>query len=298
MTRHQHPRPTSVTPPRTVTALIIPAMRPPHTVHIAPDLATLQRLVGGPLEAVSGDGWHAYLNQEGKFDGLPLNVVATALLFLGVATGQQLGITTDWVAGDVLVLGDDPDGDEGDAPADLIQRLRAEDIAPMQLLAAIPYLTFRPADAVILIGLAGRHIDSFWMTSLAGLPRPSRPALDQLVAPLAESRSDSAIVAIVTATETDEPIPHRRLAQEIRAALAVHDVEVVCSVWASDLLPGTSWKDHDTGAGGSMPDLGGTATALEQVLAGRVSACPGGPEGGADRASGHYGATGDPEPGS
>lgn len=122
----QHPDPTAATPPpHTVTALIIPATRPPHTVHITPDLATLQLLVGGSLEAVSRDGWHAYLNQDGKLHSLPLNALATALLFLGDATGQQAGITTDWVVGDVMILGDAPDGEEGDAPADLIQRLRA-----------------------------------------------------------------------------------------------------------------------------------------------------------------------------
>lgn len=55
----------------------------------------LQTLVGGWIEAI-GDmqTWSAYLNEEGKLDGLPVNVLATMI-------AQRLG----WrgVPGDVLV---------------------------------------------------------------------------------------------------------------------------------------------------------------------------------------------------
>jgi hypothetical protein len=54
--------------------------------------------------------WHAYIDEEGKLKGLPINVFGTAL-----------ARTIGWLADDVLVgpvvfLGDHPEGEESDVP--------------------------------------------------------------------------------------------------------------------------------------------------------------------------------------
>jgi len=89
-----------------------------RAVEIADTLDDLQAIVGGNIECVyidrhSEDRAHFYINEEGKLLGLPLNVVATGMWY-------QHGYVqpfTDFLAGDVLVLGDGEDGAEGDCPA-------------------------------------------------------------------------------------------------------------------------------------------------------------------------------------
>lgn len=68
----------------------------------------LRRTVGGWIECVFVTGGvHLYCNEEGKLDGLPYNEKATFL------AGRQ-GI--DPLVGDVIFLGDGPEGEEGDLP--------------------------------------------------------------------------------------------------------------------------------------------------------------------------------------
>lgn len=97
----------------TCKALIIPAdpARPARTQAITADLDTLQQLVGGNIEAVSGDDWHFYLNEEGKILGLEPNVRAGALVL------QLTGDLQDVYCGEVVFLGETDDGDEADVPA-------------------------------------------------------------------------------------------------------------------------------------------------------------------------------------
>ena len=96
----------------TCKALIIPAdqSQPARVESITADLETLQFLVRGNIEAVSGDDWHFYLNEEGKILGLEPNVRAGALVL------QLRGDVQDVYCGDVVFLGATPDGDEADVP--------------------------------------------------------------------------------------------------------------------------------------------------------------------------------------
>ncbi|MBT2598039.1 DUF3846 domain-containing protein [Arthrobacter sp. ISL-72] len=77
-------------------------------------MKNLQALVGGNIEAVSGDDWHLYLNEEGKILSLAPNRRA-ALLVL-----EETGVLTDLYCGDVVILGETEDGDEDDVPEHLI----------------------------------------------------------------------------------------------------------------------------------------------------------------------------------
>jgi Domain of unknown function (DUF3846) len=77
-----------------ITILYVPMYDPAQTREIEPTLDILQGLVGGNIQVISGQDWSAYLNEEGKVDGLPVNPLATLL-----ASG--LGWT--WLPGDILV---------------------------------------------------------------------------------------------------------------------------------------------------------------------------------------------------
>ena len=100
----------------TCTALIIPAdlSEPARVETIDAGLETLQNLVAGNIEAVSADDWHFYLNEEGKILGLAPNRRAGLLVF------EETGVLADVYCGNVVVLGDTEDGDEGDVPEHLI----------------------------------------------------------------------------------------------------------------------------------------------------------------------------------
>ena len=68
----------------------------PREIDITPDLATLQDLVGGYIEAVHiAEDLILIVNETGKLDGLPANV------FCG----------DDYLAGNVVALGVSPDAD-------------------------------------------------------------------------------------------------------------------------------------------------------------------------------------------
>lgn len=71
------------------------------------DLDGMKEAVGGGyIEGIGGDGWTAYCDEEGKLNGLPVNVRATRL-------AHALGWTTgDVLCGPVVFLG--PVDDEGE----------------------------------------------------------------------------------------------------------------------------------------------------------------------------------------
>jgi hypothetical protein len=100
----------------TCTALIIPAdlNEPARVETIDARLETLQTLVAGNIETVSGDDWHFYLNEEGKILNLPPNR-RTAMLVL-----EETGMLADVYCGNVVFLGETRDGDEGNVPQHLI----------------------------------------------------------------------------------------------------------------------------------------------------------------------------------
>lgn len=100
----------------TCTALIIPAdlNESARIETIDAGLGNLQTLVAGNIEAVSGEDWHFYLNEEGKILNLEPNRRA-ALLVL-----EETGALTDMYCGNVVFLGETEDGDEADVPEALI----------------------------------------------------------------------------------------------------------------------------------------------------------------------------------
>ena len=100
----------------TCTALIIPAdlTEAVRVETIDAGLQNLQALVAGNIEAVTVDDWHFYLNEEGKIRNLPPNLRA------GEFVRAETGALFDVYCGDVVVLGEAPDGEEGDVPERLI----------------------------------------------------------------------------------------------------------------------------------------------------------------------------------
>lgn len=73
-------------------------------------LEPLQKLVGGLIEGVSLGDIYAYVNEEGKILGLPVNVIATRLW-------QDAYGRTDIIMGNMVVVGAyDDEGNEMDIP--------------------------------------------------------------------------------------------------------------------------------------------------------------------------------------
>jgi hypothetical protein len=116
----------------TYRALLIPLEGPITELHIPTDddgasLAALQAAVGGWIEAVSlppfvtdADRATAYVNEEGKLEGLPPNYLATDVMVPGV--GLMWG---DYIAGPMVVCGFDMHtGDNADIPPGVERRVR------------------------------------------------------------------------------------------------------------------------------------------------------------------------------
>lgn len=100
-------------------ALIVASDGHAYVSSIATDLRTLQQLVGGWLESVTVDDWHAYVDEEGKLKGSPVNRAADALAFvLGWRTG-------DLLCGPAVFLGHDDEGEEDDVPERVIDAARS-----------------------------------------------------------------------------------------------------------------------------------------------------------------------------
>lgn len=90
-----------------------------HSVEIIEqDIATLQELVGGYIEAVTTEHAVLWLNEEGKIHGMPINRMATYLWWK--LQPEMEG--RDHMRGCVLVTGlADPDGDCTPVEPDLLR---------------------------------------------------------------------------------------------------------------------------------------------------------------------------------
>lgn len=101
-----------------VKALVVETHGQARVVETPGELDDLRRLLGGGwLEGVGAADadWHAYVDEEGKIKGLPLNPRATAV-------ARQLG----WPSGDVLCgpvvfLGTGREGEEADCPSHILE---------------------------------------------------------------------------------------------------------------------------------------------------------------------------------
>ncbi len=96
-------------------ALIVPAglTQPVRLETVDADMATLQKLVAGNIESITGRDWHVYLNDEGT--RLPQNARAEVLI-------REAGIELDdTLNGTAVFLGHGIRGHESDAPRHLIR---------------------------------------------------------------------------------------------------------------------------------------------------------------------------------
>ncbi len=101
---------------------IIPPDGYVHVSEIDGDLQTLQKIVGGYVEAVAlkgdlGSACFGYINEEGKLNGLAPNPAATTITHL---------FPGDYIAGTMIVLGEcDAEGVETSVPDDALAMLGA-----------------------------------------------------------------------------------------------------------------------------------------------------------------------------
>lgn len=102
-------------------ALMIPTTTDelPHIVETT-GLADLQKAVEGFVEAVPGEDFTAWVNEEGKITGMPFNPRADRFLHLSI---PELS-TFDCIVGPVIITGGvDEDGDNTDITPELIERV-------------------------------------------------------------------------------------------------------------------------------------------------------------------------------
>lgn len=106
---------------RKVRALVIHPDGHAEVKRVNPDLPVLQAVVGGNIEGIYprdsekfGD-WHGYVDEDGKFKALDVNVVATR--FAGMLGWMGYGM--DVLCGPVILLGTDGP-EEADLPQPVI----------------------------------------------------------------------------------------------------------------------------------------------------------------------------------
>jgi len=90
---------------KSLRAVIVPSdtTKRIHHLEVEKGLPPLQELVGGYIEMVrlnAFPGLHGYINEEGKLNGLPVNVRATSLVY-GRSCWDNLH---DVIVGDMIVL--------------------------------------------------------------------------------------------------------------------------------------------------------------------------------------------------
>lgn len=86
-----------------------------HLTHIGTNLNDFHAIVGGFIEHITlRPGWGLYINDNGKYLGLPLNETASALYKLSRPS------TTDYIVGPAILCGMNEEGDDTDVPAHVI----------------------------------------------------------------------------------------------------------------------------------------------------------------------------------
>lgn len=103
-----------------ITAIVVPADATvaPYVTTVT-GLSDFQGLVGGWIQAVTGPGWTAYLDEEGKVKGRAVNDRAHHFLHWVSPCGLA---AWDTIVGDVVLVGPvDDDGDDTDAPQSLAE---------------------------------------------------------------------------------------------------------------------------------------------------------------------------------
>lgn len=84
-----------------------------------PTYDDINSAVGGWIEGVPLEGVTAYVNEEGKLQGLPVNMIATLL-----AHEDSAIMSEDYIAGNMIVFGPlDDEGEITSLPSDFIPGL-------------------------------------------------------------------------------------------------------------------------------------------------------------------------------
>lgn len=100
-----------------ITVLVVPDYEdlPIKTVDIDGSLDSFQLLVGGYIEGIGGEGWSAYVDEEGRIKHRPVNWRASAM-------AKRMGWSEEYLCGTVVFIGQaDNDGMETDVPPFVIQ---------------------------------------------------------------------------------------------------------------------------------------------------------------------------------
>lgn len=102
-----------------VKALVIDIDGSTRVVETPGKLDDLRALLGGGwLEGINGPDWHAYVDEEGKIKGLPVNVFGTVI-------ARHLGWMLDDLSGPIIFLGTGKDGAEADCPSHILELIEA-----------------------------------------------------------------------------------------------------------------------------------------------------------------------------
>lgn len=112
-----------------ITVLLVPADGPVQARQIEPTLEVLQALVGGPIELIDlGHGLYAYVNEEGKLDGLRVNHAANEIARQRNAAAYRWG---DVLVGSMVIVGPiDGEGDDTSVPSDVVEALTGFEARP------------------------------------------------------------------------------------------------------------------------------------------------------------------------
>ena len=94
----------------------------PEVIDIDGEYQQLSDTVGGYIESLYIPtvpiGAHAYINEDGKMLGLSMNPFAT------IVGHELIGISpSDYIAGNMIVLGDGEDGEEADVPQTVVDSI-------------------------------------------------------------------------------------------------------------------------------------------------------------------------------
>ena len=220
------------------TALIIRPGTRPYTTQVTPTAEALREFVGGPLVVVARRGWHAYVHEDGKVLGLPVNPVATSLLF------PEGG---DVVTGTAVVVGTGPAGTEADVPARVVAGVLAAGAAtglvvqdPGDLLAAVSVLLGDVPDRTLtVLGLAHGRLDAAMMIRL-----PSDLDVPLVVVRRLVRTPGTAVELLVVGGHrvgVEEPPPYADLVAAVTPAVDRARAGVVHATWTSRLEPGAGW---------------------------------------------------------
>jgi hypothetical protein len=142
-----------------VTGVVIPhELEVSAFEHQFSSLVTYQAAVGGYLEAVTikAPALSLLFNEEGKVHHLRVNVRATCLWWLYMPSARG----TDYLVGDVVVVGADSEHDASDVPAELVTLFTTEQRHKLEALTAVAPNTWIAAH---------EHYDDFYEASLAAL---------------------------------------------------------------------------------------------------------------------------------